>query len=138
MKLYLLDQRLTSEGREELDKEIKEEFIFKLIKTRSSAYQYQLSPTVVILLGYLSQVPGKAVMYLTYLQYIVSKKYKDLINTEIRMKDITRIFPVGFFSDKIMNEVWDTQKIDFRDEERGFGSDNLVDHQEAMESIWVR
>lgn len=138
MKLYLMDHHMRDEDKNKFSDDLDDQFITKLIKSRSNVYQFKLAPTVVALLGLLTQVPGKAVMYLTYLQYIVSKQYKDLINKELTMIDIIKIFPVGFFSDEVLDKAWDAQKIDFRDEGRALGSDNLVDHQEAMESIWVK
>lgn len=131
-------------------------FLYKLIEKRLTAYTYTITDTrLIFFLIVISRTPGKAVMYMTYLQYW-SKKHgvKD-----IALDDFAKeIFPMGFPSDDDLRILWDKCKvtgkpkdltgeaeeffydnsfIDYdkeRQEIKG-GSDNLLDYRYALTSI---
>lgn len=86
---------------------------------------------LILFLAFLTETPGSAVMYLTYLQYWCKQKNVKEIDLDIFCK---RIFPIGFPSRQELSSLWDKTKVG-RDEEGSRGSDNLIDYQSAMKSI---
>ena len=100
-------------------------FISQLIKKRiENGHDYTIDMKLLLFLSEISQTPGKAVMYIWYLQY----KSKELGIKAWDMDNfIFKIFTNGFFSDEDLNEVWEAQKVS--------GGSNLVDHYSAGLSI---
>lgn len=107
-------------------------FLYSLIEKRvENCFTFKIKETKLILfLALVSESPGKAILYLWYLQYWC-------YNKNIRELDLNifcqRIFPNGFFRDKDLKEIWDGQKV-IR-ERAELGSDNLVDYNLAGKSI---
>lgn len=106
-------------------------FIMKLIEKRIEVcFDYEiLDPKLLLFLSIVSETPGKAVMYLTYLQYWANKNNIKKIDINIFCE---KIFPNGFPSDKDLKGLWDSQKIHPKDH---MGSDNLIDYKVPLESI---
>lgn len=105
--------------------EIEKEFLFQVIRKRIDVcFTFKLSDwRLITFLMMLSQSPGKAVMYFTYLQYWLKKNNINEITFEIFCD---RIFPMGFPLDKDLDKLWNKQKIE---------SGNLLDHQKGLKSI---
>lgn len=115
---------------------VKEEdkfFLYKVIEKRvKHVYSYDIKDERLILfLCEISQTPGKAVLYLTMLQYF--SKFKGI--NEFTLNNFIELFPHGFPDDESLKNVWDAQKFQFEDKRRT-GSDNMVDHSDAMKTIF--
>lgn len=82
---------------------------------------------LVILMHHMKSA-GKAVMYTFYLHY------KFPAETIVTLETIVDLFPMGFFSEKQLNEIWDAQKVGSDDSE-GFtcigAPDNMIDYLET-------
>lgn len=105
-------------------------FLYKVIESRAKAsFSFKLEdPKLIIFLCVLTQSPGTAVMYLTYMQYWAKKRGIKNIDFNLFCSEI---FPMGFPSEDDLHTLWRSQKI----ERREGGSDNLLDYQSAMSSI---
>lgn len=105
-------------------------FIYQLIEKRIKyCFTYKIEdPRLLIFLSLIAESPGKAVMYLAYLQYWCRKSGAQVLTLEIFCESI---FPWGFPSDDDMHKLWDEQKVN-RDSS---GSDNLLDYATAYQSI---
>lgn len=105
-------------------------FLLKVIETRiKHSFTFTiLDIRLSFFLCVLSQTPGTAIMYLTYLQYWAKNHQLKVITFDDFCKDI---FPMGFPSDEDLHQLWISIKVK---RENG-GSDNLLDYQSAMESI---
>jgi len=93
-----------------------------LIKGRLESLKYTLDKKTQIILSFIVDTPGDAVMYIYYLAYKAKEKNKDIIT----FNDFVDIFPMGYFSKKQLEEAWDAQKI---------GGQNLLDYPEASISL---
>lgn len=103
-------------------------FLYQLIEKRiKHCFSYEINdPKLILFLCILTETPGNAIMYLTYLQYWCKKNdVKELTFHNF----CSEIFPVGFPSEDDLQKLWDSQKVNVG------GSDNLLDHQLALESI---
>lgn len=105
-------------------------FIYKLIAKRiECCFTYKIEdPRLILFLAMISETPGKAVMYLAYLQYWCNKSGVQLLDLDTFCE---RIFPFVFPSDDDLHKLWDSQKVN-RD---SGGSDNLLDYGTAYQSI---
>jgi len=104
-------------------------FIMKLIEKRIEViFDYTITDQKLLLfLSALSETPGKAVMYMTYLQYFSKKHGIKDIDLDIFCQ---KAFPWGFPPEKALHELWIKQKVDVKS-----GSNNLLDYGTALESI---
>ena len=109
--------------------EQKKPFLIKVIEGRlKTSFSFSIKDRRLILfIATISQTPGTAIMYLTYLQYWCKKNETE----EIDLDEFRKIFTMGFPSKKDLEKIWDGQKV-LREKE---GSDNLLDYQSAMLSI---
>lgn len=111
-------------------------WLYQLIEKRlKMCFNYTLDEKTILFLCVLTGSPGKAVMYLWYLQYWCYENFKTKhITFDMFCKDI---FPMGFFSDEDLNKLWDKQKISTLNDkgERVGGSDNLLDYLTAGSCI---
>ena len=72
--------------------------------------------------------PGSAVMHVFYLYYKLPE------NTVVTVETIGDVFPMGFFNNEQLKEIWDAQKVrgDERDEFTCIGApDNMIDYLES-------
>lgn len=100
-------------------------FLYDVIKSRvENQFEYSLSPASIVFLAFISQTPGKAIMYLWYIQYkTYLPQYKSLRNTPISMEDMCKyIIPNGVLSAEKDHEIWQKQKVSY--DSRGA---NMVD-----------
>ena len=109
------------------DKEVEELYekippMGHLIKGRLESLKYTLDKKTQIILSFIVDNPGDAVMYIYYLAYKAKQRNKDIITFD----DFVDIFPMGYFSKKQLDEAWDTQKIE---------GQNLLDYPEASISL---
>lgn len=101
-------------------------FLVRVIEGRLSVFSYQITDMRLLLfLAVISETPGTAIMYLTYLQYWCNKQRR----TEVDLDTLCEVFPTGFLSEESLTRIWDGQKVG------GEGSDNLLDYPAAMNSI---
>lgn len=92
-------------------------------------HTFTANNAVLMFLGCMIESPGIAVEYCNYMQY---KCWQRGIK-HIDMETFSRyIFPMGFFSEETLREMWDKQKIIPKD---GGSLANMLDHPEFMESI---
>lgn len=95
-----------------------------------SCHTYTVTNAVALAIGVIAHNPGEVTMYANYLQYKAKKMNKGLI----RMEDLgMHIIPYGVFSRDTLREAWDRQKCS-----RELGSDNMLDHYKAQESIEIK
>jgi len=108
------------------------EFLFRLITKRVEiCFTFKITDwRLTTFLMFLSETPGNAVMYLTYLQYWCKKHNVKELDINIFCESI---FPWGFPSKDDMLKLWDDTKVYNR--EGSSDSDNLVDYASAMKSI---
>lgn len=108
-------------------KELEEEFLYKVILKRMEyCFTFVIEDyRLIVFLMYLTQNPGKAVMYLTYLQYWCKKSNTKEIDFNIFCE---RIFSFGFPSNRDLDKLWEDCKVNTK-------PDNLLDYQSAMKSI---
>jgi len=109
------------------DKEIEELYekippMGHLIKGRLESLKYTLDKKTQIILSFIVDTPGDAVMYIYYLAYKAKQRNKDIITFD----DFVDIFPMGYFSKKQLVKAWDAQKIE---------GQNLLDYPEASISL---
>ena len=107
--------------------EIQKEFLYKLIKKRIDVlYNYTINDwRLISFLMVLTQRPGRAVMYLTYLQYWCKNNEVKELTIDIFCE---KIFPMGFPKEEDLNKLWDKQKVQGT-------PDNLLDYPCALQSI---
>lgn len=95
-----------------------------------ACHTYTITFAVAIAMASITRTPGEVTMYANYLQYKAKKMGKGLL----RMQDIgMHILPYGVFSRETMREAWDRQKYS-----HDLGSDNILDHNEAQETIKIK
>jgi len=109
------------------DKEVEDLYektggIRMIIEGRLGALNYTLDKKTQIMLSFIAETPGDAVMYVYYLAYKAKDKNKDIITFD----DFVDIFPMGYFTKKQLDDAWDAQKI---------GGQNLLDYPEASMSL---
>ena len=94
-----------------------------------SSHTYTLELSVLVFFGAILDRPGIVVQYANYMQY---KCWQHGIK-HVDMESFSRyIFPMGFFSEDTLHEMWEKQKIIPKD---GGALANMLDHPEFMESI---
>ena len=93
-----------------------------LIKGRLESLKYTLDKKTQIILSFIVDTPGDAVMYIYYLAYKAKQRDKDIITFD----DFVDIFPMGYFSKSQLDKAWDAQK------RKG---QNLLDYPEASISL---
>jgi hypothetical protein len=93
-----------------------------LIKGRLESLKYTLDKKTQIILSFIVDTPGDAVMYIYYLAYKAKQRNKDIITFD----DFVDIFPMGYFSKSQLDKAWDAQK------RKG---QNLLDYPEASISL---
>lgn len=92
-------------------------------------HTFTANNAVLMFLDCMIESPGIAVEYCNYMQY---KCWQRGIK-HIDMETFSRyIFPMGFFSEETLREMWDKQKIIPKN---GGSLANMLDHPESMESI---
>ena len=92
-------------------------------------HTFTANNAVLMFLGCMIDRPGIAVEYCNYMQY---KCWQHGIK-HVDMESFSRyIFPMGFFSEDTLHEMWNKQKIIPKD---GGALGNMLDHPEFMESI---
>lgn len=125
MKLWLADSTYELPEKEK-------PFLLKVIERRQQySFSYHISDTrLLFFLVILSENPGHAVMYLTYLQYWCKKHGVAELTLNIFCD---RIFPMGFPNKAELTKLWDSCKV--KTKPGHMASDNLLDYQTAMESI---
>lgn len=107
-------------------------FLFKLIEKRMVHFTFEITDVrLILLLSFISKSAGVAVLYLWYLQYWCKKNNSRNINLD---KLCIEVFPMGFFKEDDLKQVWLSQKVQVP---KGnlILSDNLVDYPEAGHSI---
>ena len=96
--------------------------LIMIIKSRLNRLSYDLDKKTQVMLSFIVETPGDAVMYVYYLAYKAKQKNKDIITFD----DFVDIFPMGYFRKQQLDKAWDSQKI---------GGANLLDYSEASESL---
>lgn len=92
-------------------------------------HTFTASNAVLMFMACMIDRPGIVTEYCNYMQY---KCWQRGIK-HIDMETFSRyIFPMGFFSEDTLREMWEKQKIIPKD---GGGLANMLDHPEFMESI---
>lgn len=92
-------------------------------------HTFTASNAVLMFMGCMIDRPGIAVEYCNYMQYKCWQHGIKHIDMEAFGK---HIFPMGFFDEETLHEMWEKQKIVSKD---GKGLGNMLDHPEFMESI---
>lgn len=105
-----------------------ESLIYKRVK---KIHTYSMEISVVIFLASICESPGMAVEYINFLQYQCKKLDIKHINMEIFA---SKIFPDGIFRKQDLMEMWDEQKVLFKDH----GLLNLLDFPSCMKSIEIK
>lgn len=106
-------------------------FLFRLIEKRvKHLYTFEIQDhRLILFLCILTESPGKAVMYLTYLQYWCKKNNVTKLTFDVFCE---KIFPHGFPKESDLDELWNKQKV-----EPNGGNDNLLDYHTALTSIQI-
>lgn len=108
-------------------------FLVRVIQSRVKAcFTYALKgDAVAVFLAMITMSPGAAVLMLWYLQWWC-------FHNNIREIDLNllceRVFPMGVFSQEVLSEIWNAQKIE-RPKDHSGAPDNLVDYAAAGLSI---
>jgi hypothetical protein len=111
--------------------EIEYPFLIKLIKKRLETFTFKLNQlNAILFIAIVSETPGKAVMYLTYLQWWSKKNGINNITLDILCE---KIFPLGIPSNEDLNQLWNETKVSCPTGH--LYSDNLIDYSTAMKSI---
>ena len=106
-------------------------FELRLIKgSLSSRFTFEMTEPLQLMIAQISGSAGNVIMYLTYLQY----RAKKLDKRKLSIEDFANIFPMGFPTNKSLQDAWDSQKVN-RSADNPNGSDNLLDYQESLQSI---
>jgi len=125
---FLMQLLIVKEMKEMPEK--KKPFLIKMIEQRiKGSFSFKITDNrLIAFIAVISETPGKAVMYLTYLQYWCRKNNIKVIDLD----KFCEIFPMGFPDDETLHSIWDGQKVECKN---GYSSDNLLDYQSAMKSI---
>jgi len=109
---------------------IEGQFLYQLMEKRINyCFTFKVEDwRLLLFLILIANSPGTCIMYLTYFQYWCKKND----TREVDLVNFCEIFPMGFPSDEDLSKLWNDTKV-----KRGKegGSDNLVDHQDALKSI---
>lgn len=134
-QLYYIDSLSDDEQLKMIPNDIIDSFLYKLIDKRvEHLYQYGLSCPSIVMIMSIADSPGAAVLYLTYIQYVVTKVNPKLKNQLIKMEDLMEVFSMtGLWSNDDLEEVWDNQKLV---NHPSMSMDNIVDHMELCKSIF--
>ena len=105
--------------------------LFKMIEKRIDAYHtFTITDQrLLLILTAVATTPGKAVLYLWYIQYWC---YRNNVR-ELDLETFSQsVFPHGFPSDESLQEIWEGQKVNKPDTD-GTGARivNLVDYANA-------
>jgi len=91
----------------EIIQEKEKPFLFKVIEKRLSIYSFTIADVrLIFFLAVISQTPGKAVMYLTYLDYWCKKEGIKVLTFDYFGQ---KTFPNGF-PDFDSSDIWDKFK----------------------------
>lgn len=129
LRLSLAD--MNGQPNEEFIDWVKTQFEYQVIQSRVKCFQYNLSPFVATMLMYVTQSPGTAVMYLTFIQYLIKTRFPQWRGKTLSMEQFARLFPMGYFKSDDLLKIWDDTKVN----NKGRGSDNLIDYMQYAESI---
>lgn len=101
-----------SEGDEQFTiPEVENSFMYQVIDKRAEFMGLELTKPTKMFLMFLSESPGTAVMYLSAIRQKTN---------QVSMETLTTLFPVGFVSNEVLDELWDKQK--------GFANEEKVDN----------
>jgi|TARA_R110000787_G_scaffold11722_1_gene38394 hypothetical protein len=129
MRLIMIEKDGSMPNLEETGDELP--FAMKLIKSfLKNRFTFRMTEPLQLIMAQISGSAGNVVMYLTYLQY----KAKRLDKRTLSIEDLANIFPFGFPTDAVLQDIWDSQKVK-RSQVNPMGSDNLLDYQAALQSI---
>lgn len=110
--------------------------LYQIIQKRiEHLFTYDIADRRLILfLCFLSETPGKVVLYLWYLQWWCHKNGETIISLDLFA---SRIFPMGFPSDEDLQTLWYSAKVMRPEKQDGLipSSDNLLDYASAGKSI---
>ena len=105
-------------------------FIFKVIEKRvENSFTFKFTDErALLVISILAETAGVAIIYLWYIQ---AWCFKNNV-TEVDFETLgLKIFPMGIFSKKDLESVWDNQKVKVS----GMQSDNLIDYNVAGVSV---
>lgn len=110
--------------------EVKSWPLFQIIVTRLEyGFTFEIKDDfLIMLLVLIAETPGRAILYLWYLQYYCFTNKIKKIDLEYFCDEI---FCNGFPTNELLDRIWDEQKVNAEE----FGRDNLVDYIEAGKSI---
>lgn len=100
-----------------------ESFLYNVIEKRIEVqFTFKMEPSAMMWLATISGTPGSAIMYLWYIQYMVSKN--DYMKQNVLSLDLLckYVFPMGILSEESNSRIWNKQKFNYND--RG---SNMVD-----------
>jgi hypothetical protein len=135
------DNPILNKNVEEFDKESEEyKQVLSIFQVQVFLSRLKALTTLKISFGCLLMLlehiesPGKGVMYV----YYMFKKLPENTFIDINVYT-TKLFPLGYFSDEQLSEIWDKQKINKEEAKYltsvlPFNTDNLVDYKE----VWIK
>lgn len=101
-------------------------FLFQVIEKRIHAYNFTIKGhDLIMFLCAISESPGTAVMYLTYLSWYAHKHGI----TEYTLAEFCNVFPMGYPSKHDLQKMWDSQKYE---------GGNMLDNGELMTSFNIK
>lgn len=108
-------------------------FLYQVIEKRiEHCFTFKITDERLLLfLSVLTESPGQAIMYLTYLQYWCKKNDIRELTLDVFC---SQIFPWGFPKEDDLRTLWEATKVD-RGETLMGGSDNLLDYKTPLLSI---
>lgn len=124
--LLLMPLILSELQHDPISEEIKSQFMYRLIEKRSKLYDYSMSEHAITLIASISPSPGIAVIYMTYMQYIASKRG---IKKYTVSKICEEVIPYGVIKSEVLERFWDAQKA------AGAPLDNMVDDIDCIKYI---
>lgn len=140
----LIGLLLADKGRPDNLKDIEIPWLVKVIQKRVEiCFDYTITDfRLLFFIALLSETPGNAVMYLTYIQYYYKKLLTEgapilpdgASKIDVDLQAFCEIFPNGFPSKEDLLTVWDAQKVK-RSAPNKIESDNLLDYDSALQSI---
>lgn len=140
---YLVSVFMNEEEMEE-DEEIKELCtnpakggLVCMAMNRCKSIGIELTRTAALFLGLILNSPGEVTMTAAYIKY----KLKDCVDNKVSVSFLsTRCFPMGIPSEKDWQELWDMQKLDFKDlelmrQQSSFAPDNVLDYASSYQTL---
>lgn len=99
--------------------------LFMIILKRLILYDFTMTNKAILLLAFIAESPGNAMLLLHYLQIVCKNQELKIINSfDLGMK----IFPAGFPTDQTMKTIWyDNCKVEYKRLDNTISSGNLVD-----------